>query len=133
MLASVHDINVMLNVFSKELTFEMAEIPLAESEPWAAAGISPLAAGYWRAYRFAPADYLTWSGLGISGAPLAANWRRVGFSPEDAIVWIREGITPALGKEWRAAGFTAARTASMLRRGIFDPKRAPSTEEQEGP
>lgn len=131
LLCSIHDINIMLHVFSKEFTFEMAEISRQESETWARANIPPIAAGYWRAYGFGPEDFKAWSGLGVTGAPLAANWRRVGFTPEEAVDWIREGIVPALGKEWRAAGFDAARTAAMLRRGILDPKRAPRNDSDE--
>jgi hypothetical protein len=131
LLACIHDINIMLHVFAKEFTFEMAEISKQDAAPWEKAKIPPVAAGYWRAYGFSPQDFKVWADLGVPGAPLAANWRRVGFTPEDAIIWIREGIVPALAKEWRAAGFDAQRTAAMLRRGIADPKRAP-TQDSDG-
>jgi hypothetical protein len=131
LLSSIHDINIMLHVFAKEFSFEMAEISKQDAAPWEKANIPPIAAGYWRAYGFTPQEFKVWADLGITGAPLAANWRRVGFKPEDASIWIQQGIVPALAKEWRAAGFGAERTAAMLRRGISDPKRAP-TQDSDG-
>lgn len=124
----VHDANILINVFSKEFTFELAEIPREEAQQWIDNKIPAVAAGYWRAYGFSPQDYMEWGRLGISGAPLAANWRRANFAPEEAIKWIREGIAPVLAIQWRNASFEAPRAASMLRRGITDPSKAPDTE-----
>lgn len=124
--AHLHDANILLNVYAKEFTYELAEIPRDEAEYWIEKRIPAVAAGYWRAYEFSPDDFLEWKGLGITGAPLAANWRRAQFSPQEAIEWIKEGLTPAIAIPWREAGFEPARVVAMLQRGITDPSRAPS-------
>ncbi len=121
----VHDANILLNVYAKEFTFQLAEIPRDEAEVWIAQRVPAVAAGYWRAYGFSPDDLLEWQQLGISAAPLAAQWRRVGMGAQDAISWIREGVPPSLAIKWKEAGFSAARAASMLNRGIADPAKAP--------
>jgi hypothetical protein len=123
----IHDCNVLLNVYSKEFTYELAEIPRDEAELWISRKIPAVAAGYWRAYAFSPEDLIEWSQAGINGAPLAASWRRVGFEPETAVRWIREGIAPAVAVEWHRAGFEPPRAASLLRRGVTDPSKAPET------
>jgi len=125
MRARIHDCNVLLNVYSKEFTYELAEIPRDEAELWIAKRIPAVAAGYWRAYAFSPDDLVEWSQVGINGAPLAATWRRAGFLPESAVRWIREGIPPYLAKEWDHAGFEPPRAAALLRRGVTDPAKAP--------
>jgi hypothetical protein len=136
--AHIHDANILLNVYAKEFTFELAEIPRDEAQTWIEKRIPAVAAGYWRAYEFTPEDLLEWKSLGITGAPLAANWRRAQFSPQEAIEWIKEGLTPAIAIPWRKAGFEPARVVSMLQRGITDPARAPryegsSDEDEEEP
>lgn len=123
--AHLHDANILLNVYAKEFTFDLAEIPRDEAQSWIEKRISPVAAGYWRAYEFTPDDFLEWKSLGITGAPLAANWRRAKFAPQEAVAWIKEGLTPAIAIPWRAAGFEPTRVVAMLRRGITDPSRAP--------
>jgi hypothetical protein len=121
----IHDCNVLLHVYTKQFTFELAEIPSDEADVWISKKVPPVAAGYWRAYGFSPEDLLDWVQVGVTGAPLAASWRRVGFSPETAVRWIREGISPTLAIEWDRAGFEPPRVASLLRRGITDPAKAP--------
>jgi hypothetical protein len=123
-----HDTNVMLNVFAKEFTYQLAEFAPGEADEWIASRIPAVAAGYWRAYGFAPQDFLDWKAQGITGAPLAANWTRAGFGPEEAIEWIKEGIPPMLAVPWRAAGFAPQRAATMISRGVTDPARAPKGE-----
>jgi hypothetical protein len=124
-LSTVHDINILTNVFSKEFTFEKAEFSQDEAAPWVSKQIPAVAAGYWRAYGFSPDEFLMWSSIGIPAAPVAAGWRRARFAPQDAIEWIREGVSPAFAEPWRAAGFEPQRAASLIRRGITDPSRAP--------
>lgn len=121
----IHDCNILLNVYSKEFTYELAEIPRDEAELWISKKIPAVAAGYWRAYGFSPDDLLEWRQVGINGAPLAASWRQAGFYPESAVRWIREGIPPAIAVVWDKAGFEPPRTAALLRRGITDPAKAP--------
>ena len=123
--SNIHDANILLNVYSKEFTYEMAEIPADEAAPWIDNRIPAVAAGYWRAYEFTPEDFLEWRGLGISGAPIAANWRRAQFEPREAIEWIKQGLAPGISTIWRNAGFTPERALAMLDRGITDPARAP--------
>jgi hypothetical protein len=125
MRARIHDCNVLLNVYSKEFTYEIAEIPRDEAQLWIEKKIPAVAAGYWRAYAFSPEDLVEWSQVGINGAPLAAAWRTVGFDPESAVRWIREGIPPHVAMEWERAGFEPPRAAALLRRGVTDPAKAP--------
>jgi hypothetical protein len=123
--ARIHDSNILLNVYSKQFTYELAEIPRDEAELWISKKIPAVAAGYWRAYAFSPDDLLEWGQVGINGAPLASTWRQAGFYPESAVRWIREGIPPAIAVVWERAGFEPPRTAALLRRGITDPAKAP--------
>jgi hypothetical protein len=83
--ALVHDANILLNVYAKEFTFDLAEIPVDEATQWQQHGIPAVAAGYWRAYQFSPEEFLEWRAVKITGAPLAANWRRAQFIPTEAI------------------------------------------------
>ncbi|MFO0416602.1 MAG: hypothetical protein ACK5Y6_04875 [Pseudomonadota bacterium] len=123
--ALAHDANIMINVYAKEFTFELAEIPRDEAQEWIDKRVPAVAAGYWRAYEFGPDDLIEWANLGVTGAPVAANWRRAGFSAKDAVEWMKEGIGPSFAVPWHKAGFAPARTAAMLRRGITDPAKAP--------
>lgn len=126
--AHVHDANILLNVYAKEFTFELAEVPRDEAQVWIEKRIPAVAAGYWRAYGFTPEDFLEWKKLGITGAPLAANWRRAQFTPQESLEWIKEGLTPAIALLWKDTGFEPVRVVSMLQRGITDPARAPRHE-----
>ncbi len=128
----IHDCNILLNVYSKEFTFELAEIPRDEAELWIGRKVPAVAAGYWRAYGFSPEDLLEWRQVGVNGAPLAASWRQAGFYPESAVRWIREGISPVIAVEWNRAGFEPPRTAALLRRGITDPAKAPEASGSRG-
>jgi hypothetical protein len=123
--AHIHDTNILLNVYAKQFSFDLAEIPRDEEQLWMRRQIPAVPAGYWRAYGFSPEDFLEWRSLGITGAPLAANWRRANFSPQESIPWIREGIPPSLATAWRPSGTEPARVAALLRRGITDPSQAP--------
>jgi len=129
--ALAHDTNVMLNVFAKEFTYQLAEFDPGEADNWIANRIPAVAAGYWRAYGFSPEDFLDWKAKGITGAPLAANWTRARFSADEAIEWIKEGIPPMLAVPWRAAGFEASRAATLISRGVTDPARAPRSDSAE--
>lgn len=131
--ALAHDSNVMLNVFAKEFTYQLADFNPGEADEWIASRIPAVAAGYWRAYGFSPQDFLDWKAQGITGAPLAANWTRAGFTATEAIEWIKEGIPPMLALPWRAAGFNAQRSATLISRGVTDPARAPRGESSEHP
>jgi hypothetical protein len=123
--AHIHDANILLNVFAKDFTFELAEFSRSAAQEWIERQIPAVAAGYWAAYKFAPEDYLAWKEVGVTAAPLAANWRRSKFEPKEAIQWIREGIAPGLAREWHDAGFNPPRAASLLRRGLMSPSQAP--------
>ncbi len=124
--AHIHDANILLNVFSKEFTFEMAEFTPGEARSWADLQIPAVMAGYWKAYDFTPDDCAEWQQVGIVAGPLAANWRRAGFGPARAIEWIREGFTPALATVWERANFQPARASALVQRGVTDPSLAPS-------
>jgi hypothetical protein len=127
--ALIHESNILLNVYAKEFTFDLAEIPHDAAQEWLDNNISPVPAGYWRAYEFTPSDFLEWTSVGITGAPLAANWRRALFAPAEAVEWIKEGLTPSIALVWRGAGFSdPARVAALLRRGVTDPAKAPRTD-----
>lgn len=130
--ATVHDANILLNVYAKEFTFDLAEIPVHEASTWQKHGIPAVAAGYWRAYEFSPEEFLEWRSVQITGAPLAANWRRAQFTPTEAIEWITQGLPPSMAIPWRAAGFTPERSAALINRGITDPSRAPETDQGQG-
>jgi hypothetical protein len=127
----VHDANILLNAFSKDFTWEMSEMSRAEAEPWHSAGISPVAAGYWRAYDFEPEDFHDWGRHNIVAAPLAANWRRAGYGPDSAIPWITEGFAPVLARVWDKAGFEPKKAAAFVRRGVMDPAKAPKYQSSE--
>lgn len=132
--SQIHDINVLLNAYTKDFNFEIAEFTREEAIPWIKAQIPPVAAGYWRAYNFSPDDFLAWEQVGISGAPLAAQWHRCYFTPEVAVRWIRQGFSPTLALPWFKAGFEPPRAAAMIKRGVTDPAKAPkssSTDEQD--
>lgn len=126
--AHLHDCRILLNVYQKAFTYELAEIPLQIQDEWTQHKIPAVAAGYWIAYEFSPEEFLAWSNVGITGAPLAANWRRANFTPEESIEWMKEGLPPSYAVPWRAAGFQPARAAQMLRRGVTDPAKAPQGE-----
>jgi len=129
--ASAHDARVLLNIYAKDFSFELAEIPLEEAQPWIDSRIPAVAAGYWHAYRFTPQDYMRWASVGIRAAPLAAYWRRARFDPEDAIQWIQHGLPPMVAVEWARAGFDAGRAVAMMQRGITDPRQAPKSGREE--
>lgn len=131
MRAYAHDARVLLHVYSKEFTYELAEIPAHAAKPWLDMNVPAVAAGYWFAYNFTPQDYVRWASVGIRGAPLAAYWRRARFDPEDAVQWIQQGIPPMIAIEWARAGFDAGRTVAMLQRGITDPSKAPRNRDGE--
>jgi hypothetical protein len=123
--AHIHDANILLNAFSKEFTFEMAEFSQADADGWTAYRIPAVMAGYWKAYDFTPDGCMEWQRVGVVAGPLAANWRRAGFEPARAIEWLKEGFTPALAVAWDKAGYEPPRAAALLRRGITDPTHAP--------
>ena len=123
--ALAHDATILMHVYVKEFTYDLAGFSSDEAQDWIDQKIPAVAAGYWQAYDFSPSEFIEWYNLGISGAPLAANWRRAKFPPSEAVEWIKEGVGPAVAIQWRAAGFDPVRTAALLRRGITDPKRAP--------
>lgn len=125
MRAYAHDARVLLNVYSKGFTYELAEIPAQAAKAWLDMKVPAVAAGYWYAYNFTPQEYSRWASVGIRGAPLAAYWRRARFDPENAVQWIQQGIPPMIAVEWARAGFDAVRTVAMLQRGITDPTKAP--------
>jgi hypothetical protein len=118
-------------VYSKEFTYELAEIPPKEAQGWFNMKIPAVAAGYWYAYRFTPQDCALWGSVGIRGAPLAAYWRRAGFAPEAAVQWIQQGVPPMIAVEWARAGFDAQRAVAMLQKGITDPSKAPRNRDGE--
>lgn len=124
----IHDASILLNVYAKEFSFDLADIPRDEAKDWMAKQIPAVAAGHWRAYNFSPEEFLEWRSVGVLGAPLAANWRRANFSPREAIVWITEGLSPLVAIEWNRAGFEPPRAAALIRRGITDPSKAPRNE-----
>lgn len=126
--AHLHDCRILLNVYEKEFSYALAEIPTEIADNWIEKRIPAVAAGYWIAYDFTPDEFLAWTNVGITGAPLAANWRRAQFSPEESIEWIKEGLTPAYAVPWYIAGFEPARAAQMIRRGVTDPAKAPKAE-----
>ncbi|MEN9845824.1 MAG: hypothetical protein RIS36_971 [Pseudomonadota bacterium] len=131
MRAYAHDARVLINIYSKEFSYELAEIPPHAAKPWLGMNVPAVAAGYWFAYNFTPQDYARWASVGIRGAPLAAYWRRAKFDPEDAVQWIQQGIPPMVAIEWARAGFDAGRTVAMLQRGITDPSKAPRNRDGE--
>jgi hypothetical protein len=126
--ALAHDANVMLNCLKNDFTYDLVEFNPGESDEWRSSKIPAVAAGYWRAYGFAPQDFLDWKAQGITGAPLAANWTRAGFPPAEAVEWMKQGLPPVLALPWRAAGFTPERASALISRGIIDPTKAPSTD-----
>lgn len=123
--AHIHDANILLNVFSKEFTYELAEFTADERIEWQERQIPAVMAGYWKAYDFTPDDCLEWQQVGIIAGPLAANWRRAGFAPTKAIEWIKEGFTPSIAVTWNRSGYEPARAAALIQRGITDPNLAP--------
>lgn len=135
--AHIHDTLILLNVYSKTFSFELAEFHKEEEQGWADLRVPAVAAGYWRAYNFSPEEFVEWQTMGITAAPIAANWRRARFSPREAVGWIREGIPPVLALQWLSTGLEPARVSALLRRGITDPSKAPRSsreddEEQQG-
>jgi len=129
--AHIHDTLILLNVYSKEFSFELAEIPKDEAQAWVDLRIPAVAAGYWRAYNFGAEEFMEWRNMGITGAPVAANWRRARFSPREAVGWMREGIPPVLASQWLSSGLEPARVAALLRRGITDPSKAPRSSRED--
>jgi len=127
--AHLHDARIFLNIYAKEFSFELAEIPSEHALAWRDRKIPAVAAGYWYAYRFSPDECLRWVAVGVRGAPMAAYWRRAGFEPEAAVGWIQYAIPPMLARAWALAGFDPPRTASLLQRGITDPAQAPKKSE----
>ena len=121
----IHDAQILLNVYTKEFTYDLAGIPREEAQDWSDNRVPPVAAGYWHAYRFSPEYYFRWSAVGVRGAALAAYWQRAGFEPEDAIGWIQQGLLPTIAAQWARAGFPPERAVSLLQRGITDPTKAP--------
>lgn len=123
--AHLHDTRIFLNIYARDFSFELAEIPREHAQVWIDRKIPAVAAGYWYAYRFSPDECLRWIGIGVRGAPMAAYWRRAGFEPEAAVGWLQYGIPPMIARVWALAGFDPARAASLLQRGITDPAQAP--------
>jgi hypothetical protein len=129
--AHIHDTTILLNVYSKELSFELAEFSKDEAQGWINLRVPAVAAGYWRAYNFGPEEFLEWQSMGITSAPLAANWRRARFSPREAVGWVREGIPPVLASQWQSTKLEPARVAALLRKGITDPAQAPRSSRED--
>jgi len=129
--AHIHDTTILLNVYSKEFSFELAEFSKDEAQGWIDLRVPAVAAGYWRAYNFGSEEFVEWQTMGITSAPLAANWRRARFSPREAVGWIREGIPPVLASQWLSTKLEPARVAALLRRGITDPSQAPRSERED--
>jgi len=126
--AHIHDINILINCYAGEFTFELAEFLPVESDLWHDAQIAPRAAGYWRAYHFSPNDALEWFGVEVQTPSLAANWRRAGFTTQDAPAWAKAGLPPALARVWLKAGFEPEHAGKMIARGIIDPMQAQTGE-----
>lgn len=123
--AHIHDTTILLNVYSKDFSFELAEFSKDEAQGWLDLRVPAVVAGYWRAYNFGPEEFMEWQTMGITSAPIAANWRRARFSPREAVGWIREGIPPVLASQWQSTKLEPARVAALLRKGITDPTQAP--------
>ncbi|MEY4700009.1 MAG: hypothetical protein RL326_196 [Pseudomonadota bacterium] len=129
--AHIHDTTILLNVYSKEFSFELAEFSKDEAQGWIDLRMSAVAAGYWRAYNFGPEEFMEWQTMGITSAPVAANWRRARFLPREAVGWIREGIPPVLASQWLSTKLEPARVAALLQKGITDPTQAPRSSREE--
>lgn len=119
--AQIHDILVLTNCYSGEFTYDMTEFVPAEIQLWKDAQIPPIAAGYWRAYRFGPAEVIAWVESGIQTPSLAANWRRAGFTAATCKEWVNSGLPPGIARIWQQAGFDPEFSRKMLSRGITDP------------
>jgi hypothetical protein len=131
--AHLHDTRIFLNIYARDFSYELAEIPPDHARAWIDRKIPAVAAGYWYAYRFNPDECLRWVAIGVRGAPMAAYWRRAGFEAEAAVGWIQHSIPPMVARIWALAGFDPARTASFLQRGIADPAQAPKNYDPEQP
>lgn len=129
LMATAHETRILLNVFAKNFSFELAEIDPREARKWAAKNIPAVAAGFWYAYHFSPDDYFRWLSVGIRGAPLAAYWRRANFEPEEAVKWIQHGLPPSIAETWARAGYDPERAILHLQKGINQPGRASHNDE----
>lgn len=122
--ALAHNARILLNVYAKDFSFDLAEIPREAAQPWIERGVPAFAAGYWYAYGLTPDEFAQWGSIGIRSAPVAASWKRARFGAQEALEWMQRGIHPLLSMVWRRAGFSAEEALNNLRRGITDPSKA---------
>ena len=121
--ALAHNARILLNVYAKQFTFELAEIPREIARPWSDNGVPAFAAGYWYAYGLSVDEFAQWSSIGIRSAPIAASWKRVRFAAQEAAEWMQRGIHPLLAMQWKKYGFSAEDALTNLRLGITDPSK----------
>ena len=116
-----HDVNQLLASISGGLTFENADFGPDEIAAWTSSGLSPMFAGYWRAYGFSAEQARPWYASNITDAAFANEWRWVGFDFQQAAPWITIGLTPQQARRWAQAGFTAEESEEYIRDGATDP------------
>jgi hypothetical protein len=126
-----HDMNQILATFSGGFSFMSADFTSTEASAWNQSGFGPVAAGYWRAYDFLPADAAEWSATGVTEAGAAVEWRKHGFTASDVQHWVALGFPPLIARRWREQGYSAERALPFVQQGITTPDKIPPPKNNE--
>lgn len=117
----LHELNLLLAIFSKELSFEEVDIKKDEAKRWISLNISPRIAGYWRAHDMGAEEASAWIQALIPDASQAYQWREGGFSPAEAVQWVENNIPLFVAQRWKDAFVPTNRALAYIQKGIADP------------
>lgn len=104
--AQVHDIALLLNSYTQNITYEKLGIMPQYSDSWKSIDVPPAVAGYWQAWEFAPEHAVPWLEAGMTDPRSARFWTFLGFGPAEALDWARLGFSPPAARAWLDRGYT---------------------------
>ena len=124
-----HDINQLLCAGKTDLSYKMAGLVEEEISSWEEMGLTPIEAGYWKAYSFEAHEAMKWIKLSIIDPGTASAWNTAGFSPQVSDEWLEFMFSPLLAIQWYNADFTAEQAAILVGNGFYNPAELPNRKE----
>ncbi len=104
--AQAHDIAILANSYSHNVTYEKLGIIPQYADSWKSINVAPAVAGYWQAWEFAPEQAATWIEIGLTDPRSAWFWALLGFNPREAFEWGSRGFSPPVARSLIDRGHT---------------------------
>lgn len=128
--AQVHDIALLTNSYTQNVTYEKLGIIPQYADSWKSINITPAVAGYWQAWEFTPEQAAPWIETGLTDPRSAWFWTLLGFSPREASEWGRHGFPPPAARSLLDRGLTPE---SAIKELEDETVRRTMVQEQAGP